>query len=348
MGAKIAYNQKLGRDFHVDDLFEKGYSAVFLACGCPEGTYLGMEGEDIFLADYENGIDFLERVYEGVSHGNPPVLDGDVVIVGGGNVAMDCCRAARRLTKNTVHLIYRRTEADAPADPEEIAAAKEEGVLFHFLCGQQSLCVENGKITGLRVCAMERTEPDASGRRGVRPIPNSESIIPCTHVIAAIGQKTDKNMLNEKDQIERDRKNCVIVNAAQETNRRGVFAAGDCTAGPRAKGPTTMIMGMGQAYFAARSIDRFLSNGTTSFDSRWRMSELIKDAHLLKEDECVSQKLPQERVAVHELEASTRSQSFDEVEKTMTQEEAWAEAARCMRCYRIFSVVTAKHIPGWE
>ncbi|MBQ7586248.1 MAG: FAD-dependent oxidoreductase, partial [Desulfovibrionaceae bacterium] len=348
MGAKIAYNQQLGRDFHVDDLFEKGYDAVFIACGCPQGTYLGMPEEDTNLKDYENGIEFLERVYEGVEQQNPPVLEGDVVVVGGGNVAMDCCRAAVRICQGQVHVIYRRTEADAPADHEEIEAAKAEGVQFHFLCGQEALVVENGQIKGLKVQDMERTEPDASGRRGVKPIPNSSKVIPCAHVIAAIGQRTDPKMLIAKDNLEVDRKYCIKVNQAQETSRKGVFAAGDCTSGPRANGPTTMIMGMGQAYFAARSIDRYLSDGDVSFDSRWRMTDIIAQAKLMAKEESVPQKLPKERVSLHELAPEERCHNFEEVEQTMTQEEAWAEAARCMRCYRIYSVVTAKHIPGGE
>ncbi|MCR4666431.1 MAG: FAD-dependent oxidoreductase [Desulfovibrio sp.] len=348
MGAKIAYGQKLGKDFHVDDLFKNGYQAVFIACGCPEGTYLGMPGEDTSLAGYENGIEFLERVYEGVQHGTPPKLEGDVVVVGGGNVAMDCCRAAKRVATGAVHIIYRRTEADAPADPEEIEAARAEGVQFHFLCGQKSLEVSNGSITGLRVQDMERTEPDASGRRGVKPKEGSDYVLPCSHVIAAIGQKTSASMLTEEDGIARDRKNCIMVNSAQETNRPGVFAAGDCTVGPRASGPTTMIMGMGQAYFAARSIDRYLRKGRVSFDSRWRMSELITNAHLMRDDEDVPSKIPAERCQVRELPAEERAGTFEEVEQTMTQEEAWLEAARCMRCYRIYSVVTAQHVPGGE
>ena len=349
MGARIAFGQQLGRDFHVDDLFAKGYSAVFIACGCSQGTYLGMPDEDTSLPDYENGIAFLDRVYTGVEAGNPPTLEGDVVVVGGGNVAMDCCRAAVRICTGKVHVIYRRTEADAPADHEEIEAAKAEGVEFHFLCGQDRLVVENGKITGLRVQKMERTEPDASGRRGVRPIEGSSSVLPCAHVIAAIGQRTDKSMLCEEDHIERDRKNCIVVSAAQETSREGVFAAGDCTSGPRASGPTTMIMGMGQAYFAARSIARYLSEKDVKFDSRWRMSDLIRTGHLMNVDkEPVPQKLPAKRVQLHELAPGIRCTNFDEVEKTMTQEEAWSEAQRCMRCYRIYTVVTEKHIPGGE
>ncbi|MBQ9537239.1 MAG: FAD-dependent oxidoreductase [Desulfovibrionaceae bacterium] len=349
MGGKIIFNQCLGRDFHIDDLFKQGYAAVFLACGCPQGSYLGMPDEDTSLATYENGIEFLERVYAGVEAKNPPVLDGDVVVVGGGNVAMDCCRAAVRIAKGTVHVIYRRTEADAPADKEEIAAAKEEGVQFHFLCGQDSLVVENGKIVGLKVQDMEQTDPDASGRRGVRPIANSSKILPCQHVIAAIGQRTDPKMLCAADKIEVNRKNCVVVNAAQETSRPGVFAAGDCTAGPRAQGPTTLIMGMGQAYFAARSIERYLRQGEVSFDSRWRMTDLINQGHLMQPDkEPVNLKVKAPRVPVRELPAADRCHSFAEVEQTMTPEEAWSEAARCLRCYRIYSVVTAKHIPGGE
>ncbi len=344
MGANFFFGQRLGRDFDVDALFDKGYKAVFISCGCPQGSYLGMPDEDVSLEGYENGIEFLERVYKGVEAGNPPVLDGDVVVVGGGNVAMDCCRGAVRVATGKVHLIYRRTEADAPADHEEIEAARAEGVEFHFLCGQDSLVVENRLITGLRVVDMERTEPDASGRRGVRPIEGSAHILKCSHVIAAIGQKTDKAMLKDDEGIERDRKNCIVVNEAHETSREGVFAGGDCTSGPRAKGPTTMIMGMGHAYFAARSIDRYLS-GNETFDSRWRMSEWVAKNRLMLDKIPVPQKQKSPRVAVHELSPAERDHNFREVELTMTREEAWAEASRCMRCYRILSVLTAAPIP---
>ncbi len=346
MGGKFIFNQKLGRDFDINDLFGKGYKAIFIACGAPLGSYLGMKGEDTSLAGYMNGIDFLENVYNGVEAGHPPVLDGDVVVVGGGNVAMDCCRAACRVATGKTHLIYRRTEADAPADHEEIVAAKAEGVEFHFLCGQDSLVVENGKITGLRVMDMERTEPDASGRRGVRPIEGSEHVIPCSFVIAAIGQKIDPDMLIEADGIKLDRKNCIVVNSTHETSRKGVFAGGDCTTGPRASGPSTMIMGMGHAYFAARSIVQFLSEGRSPFDSRWRLSEWIQGAKLMDDGKPAPSKPKQERVKVHEREPMERNCNFEEVEQTMSREEAWEEAKRCMRCYRVFSVVTRQPIPG--
>lgn len=348
MGGNFIFNQKLGRDFRVDDLFARGYGAVFISGGCPLGAYLGMEGEDTSLPDYENGIEFLDRVYEGVEAGVPPALEGDVVVVGGGNVAMDCCRAAARIANGKVHLIYRRTEADAPADHEEIEEARREGVEFHFLCGQDALITENGKITGLRVVDMERTEPDASGRRGVRPIEGSARVLPCSHVIAAIGQMTDPTMLSDDEGIARDRKNCIIINSAQETSREGVFAGGDCTSGPRAKGPTTMIMGMGQAYFAARSIDRYLATGKVPFDSRWRLTEWIAQGRLLEDGMPVPGREKQPRVKLRELTPAERERNFREVEQTMTQEEAWAEASRCMRCYRVLSVLTESPIPGGE
>lgn len=346
MGAKIFYNRKLGRDFDIDQLFERGYEAVFISCGCPEGSYLGMEDEDTGLPEYENGIEFLERVYNAVEAGNPPTLDGDVLVVGGGNVAMDCCRAACRIATGTTHLVYRRTEADAPADREEIEAAMAEGVVFHFLCGQDGIVMENGRIAGLRVLDMEQTEPDASGRRGVKPVPGSEKIIPCNYIIAAIGQKTDKSMLQDREGVERDRKNCIRIDSMQRTSRPGVFAGGDCTTGPRASGPTTMIMGMGQAYFAANAIDQYLSGGQTQFDSRWRLSEWIAANKLLGHEEQKLRKPSQERVKVRELHPDERRTNFDEVEHTIGREEAWKEAQRCMRCYRVFSVLTEEPIPG--
>lgn len=346
MGGTFVFNRKLGRDFRIDDLFARGYKAVFIAAGCPVGAYLGMDGEDVTLPDYENGIAFLERVYDGVEAGTPPILEGDVVVVGGGNVAMDCCRAATRVATGKVHLIYRRTEADAPADHEEIAAAKEEGVAFHFLCGQHSLVTENGRIIGLRVVDMEQTEPDASGRRGVRPVAGSERVLPCDHVIAAVGQTTEQDMLGEDEGIARDRKGYIVINGVYETSRPGVFAGGDCTAGPSATGPTTMIMGMGHGCFAAAAIDRYLSTGDASFDCRRRMSEWIAAGKLLQGKGPGPDKLRKARVALRELPAAERAGNFREVEQTMTRAEAWKEAARCMRCYRVLSVLTEAPIPG--
>ena len=347
MGGMFFFKQKLGRDFHIDDLFNRGYKAVFIATGCPLGGYLGMEGEDTSLPGYENGIDFLEKVHDTLETGVTPSMEGDVVVVGGGNVAMDCCRSAVRMTNGKVHLVYRRTEADAPADREEIVEAMREGVQFHFLSGQDSLVVEDGKIKGLRCVAMQQTEPDESGRRGVTPIPGSEFVIPCDHVIAAIGQKSDPAMLTKEDGIALDRKNCIIVDEYQATSRPGVFAGGDGTTGPRTKGPSVLIHGMAQGSIGAQSIVSYLEYGKPPFLARERISELIRKADLLG-DEPVCGQEKKARVKLSELAPAERAGNFKEVELGMSQEEAWKEARRCMRCYRIMSVVTRSPIPGFK
>ncbi len=345
MGGMFFFHQKLGRDFHIDDLFDRGYKAVFIATGCPRGSYLGMEGEDTSLSGYVNGIDFLEHVHDRLEQGASPSMEGDVVVVGGGNVAMDCCRSAVRMTKGKVHLVYRRTEADAPADRQEIVDAVREGVEFHFLTGQDRLVVENGRVTGLACVAMQQTEPDASGRRGVKPVEHSGFIIPCSHVIAAIGQMTEPDMLVEADGIACDRKNIILVDAYQATSRPGVFAGGDGTSGPRSKGPSVLIHGMAQGSIGAHAIASYLENGRPPFIARERISRLIRQAHLLGEDDiCRREQKP--RVKLNELEPAQRSHNFREVELGMTQEEAWQEAGRCMRCCCIMTVVTRFSIPG--
>ena len=347
MGGMFFFNQKLGRDFHIDDLFRRGYKAVFIATGCPLGGYLGMEGEDTSLPGYENGIDFLEKVHDDLEAGRTPELEGDVVVVGGGNVAMDCCRSAVRMTRGKVHLVYRRTESDAPADREEIVEAGREGVIFHFLTGQDRLVVEDGRITGLQCVRMERTEPDESGRRGVKPIQGSEFVIPCDCVIAAIGQKSDPAMLTEADGIALDRKNCIIVDEYQATSRPGVFAGGDGTTGPRTKGPSVLIHGMAQGTIGAQAIASYLEYDRPPFLARERISQIIRQADLLGDDPvCGQEKKP--RVHLNELSPSDRAHNFKEVELGMSQEEAWREAKRCMRCYRIISVVTRAPIPGFK
>ena len=320
---------------------------VLIATGCPLGGDLGMEGEDTSLPGYENGIDFLEKVHDTLEAGKTPELSGDVVVVGGGNVAMDCCRSAVRMTKGKVHLVYRRTESDAPADREEIVEAGREGVEFHFLSGQDRLVVENGKITGLRCVKMQQTEPDESGRRGVKPIPGSEFVIPCDYVIAAIGQKSDPSMLVEADGIALDRKNCIVVDEYQATSRPGVFAGGDGTTGPRTKGPSVLIHGMAQGTIGAQAIASYLEYDRPPFLARERISQIIRKAGLFGDDPvCGQEKKP--RVRMNELTPAERAHNFREVELGMSQEEAWQEAKRCMRCYRILSVVTRSPIPGFK
>ena len=238
LGGVWHYGKRLGKDISVSSLFEDGYAAVFLGIGCAEGAYLNLPGEDRSMPGYHNGIDFLLEIEKGVEQGNPPKIEGDVVVVGCGNVAMDCCRSAKRITNGKVHIVYRRTEENATADEEEIAAAKAEGVEFHFLTNPVEILHQDGHVCGVRLTRMQLTEKDARGRRGVVPIEGSEFELPCTHLIAAIGQKMERNVFGDADGVLLDRWGNISVTEALATSRPGVFAGGDC-----ATGPTTLIGG---------------------------------------------------------------------------------------------------------
>ncbi len=341
LGGRYFYGQALGKDFSINSLFSRGYKAIFIGVGCSRGMYLGMDNEDTSLAGYQNGIDFLLAVHDGVESGRPPQLKGDVVVVGGGNVAMDCARSAVRLTDGTVHIVYRRTEEDAPADHEEILAAKEEGIQFHFLSLQDSIIAEDGTVKGLHCLRMEQGPPDASGRRSVKPIPGATWNIACSHLIAAIGQRIDHAILQDGDGIKYDRRGNIAVNEALATSRPGVFAGGDC-----ATGPTTLISGMAQGQTAAQSIHDYLTRGSVNFVPRTRMGQLIKAGHFLDDGAPCEPISDIARTELKTLSTAQRDHSFDEVELSMSQEDALHEANRCLRCYRIYSVVTQMPIPG--
>lgn len=341
LGGVWHFGQCLGRDFTVNDLFHKGYGAVFLGIGCSKGAYLGLPGEDTNWPGYRNGIDFLLEIEKAVMAGNQPDLSGDVVVVGCGNVAMDCCRTAKRITSGKVHVVYRRTAEQATADPEEIEAAIEEGVQFHFLTNPVEIVHEGDRVTGVRLTRMELTEKDARGRRGVRPIAGDEFVLPCTTVIAAIGQKLDKTALGDDDEVLYDRWGNIAVNSALATSRPGVFAGGDA-----ATGPTTLIGGLAQGERAAYSIDEYLSRGSVGFVPRFRMEQIIRDCKLLEDGMPHLKVRPTPRQKLARIPIVERERSFAEVDLTFSDEQARREAARCMRCYRIYAVATPRPIPG--
>ncbi|MFN8586920.1 MAG: FAD-dependent oxidoreductase [Candidatus Eisenbacteria bacterium] len=341
LGARIRYGEELGRDYTLDDLFARGYRAVFLALGCQQGSRLGVEGEDTSLKGYEPGIGFLLRVHDHVAGLQKHPLEGEVVVVGGGNVAMDCARSALRMGASTVHVIYRRTRADMPADHTEIEAAEQEGIRFHFLTNPSRILSEDGRVTGVELVEMRAGEPDAKGRRNVEPVPGSEHVLPCATLIAAIGQQVRKGALAETDGVAFDRWNCITADPSTlATSRTGVFAGGDC-----ASGPSTLIHAMAAGLKAARSIDDWLTQGHIRFAPRSRMRQLLNRHELLASDSVEFPVRPQYRVHHPELDPDVRKQMFEEVEGTICAEDAYREARRCLRCYRVYSVVTTQPIP---
>ncbi|SDJ01938.1 FAD-dependent oxidoreductase [Aliiruegeria lutimaris] len=340
LGGRFLFGQQLGRDFSIDELFTRGYKAVFLGLGCQEGTALGIEGESVARDGYFSGIEFLLKVHDHVDGIERLDMKGEVVVVGGGNVAMDCLRSAVRLGADNVHVIYRRTREDMPADEEEIVAAGAEDIHFHTLTNPTRLITENGKVTGVELVRMEQTEPDESGRRSVRPIPGSEFTLPCDTFIAAIGQQVEDGTLVEGDGIAFDKWRCVSADKGLATSRPGVFAGGDCVTGP-----STLIYAMAAGLKAARNIDDWVQLGTQRFFKRSRMRDLISDNRFLASDVVEAPVRNAYRVHNPELDPELRKHMFGEVEQTICEKEAYAEAQRCMRCYRIYSVVTQHAIP---
>ena len=340
MGGHYYFKKVLGHDFTIDTLFEAGYGAVFLGVGCSLGQFLGLEGESAIKEGYFNGIDFLYKVEHLVEYGHPFTLKGDVVVVGCGNVAMDCARSAARLTDGKVHVVYRRTREQAPADPEEIAAAMDEGIEFHFLSLQEEILHEDGIVTGLKLSRLKEIPVEGSRRGKLEKIEGSDFEIACSTVIAAIGQKLDENTFKNEDGIVFGKKGNISVTAALQTTRPGVFAGGDA-----ATGPTTLIDGMAQGERAAKSIDEYLTRGSVGFTPREAMRAMIAEAKLLKESGQGLDVLEKPREEVPMIEPSCRK-NFDEVEIGFNREEATREAARCMRCYRVLAVMTARTIPG--
>lgn len=340
LGGEFFYGKMLGRDFSIDDLFAQGYDAVFLGYGASQGTLLGIKNEDPKLEGYASGVDFLLNVHKHVEYGEPFEVRGDVVVVGGGNVAMDCVRSAKRMGAKSVHLIYRRTQEDMPADHEEILASEREGIIFHCLTNPSGLVVENGKVVGLDLAQMRQTEMDAKGRRNVAPIAGSETFMACDLVVAAIGQQVDKNVLKPEEGIALDRWNCITVNPdTLESSRKGVFAGGDCVLGP-----LTLVNALDHGDRAAASIRDYLLTGEIHVKPALRMQKLLARNKLLSGECLKTAPLYRSRAHVPELDALERIKSFDEVDGVISKEVAYEEAKRCLRCYRLYSVVTEKSL----
>jgi len=339
LGGSIHYNQRLGQHFTLAGLRERGFKAIFLGVGAHKGKSLGIPGEEASVQGYVTGVKFLLFInHYHITLGLPMELGEKMVVVGGGNVAMDCVRSALRMGVKEVHLVYRRTQDSMPADLEEIEAAEKEGVHFHCLTHPTRILTEDGKVKGIELVRMQQGEPDASGRRSVHPVEGSEFVLETDFVIPAIGQAVDHGFLRPEDGIELNRWGLIDADETSlTTDHPGVFAGGDAVTGP-----ATLIQAMAQGERAARSIDDYLTHGRVRFDSGDRFSQLLKSIRKLNPEYVDMPVKHIYRVKAQELDPEVRKQIFEEVEKPISVEEAYQEANRCMRCYRVYSVVTEK------
>ncbi|MFP3869734.1 MAG: FAD-dependent oxidoreductase [Syntrophobacteria bacterium] len=224
-GVELRCNTRVGKDVSFEEL-QRDYGAVFIGVGAWTGMKLRIPGED--MEGVIDGVQFLQDA----NMGKDINARGKVIIIGGGNVAMDAARVSWREGFEEVHVLYRRTKKEMPASPWEIDAAEHEGIKFQYLVAPQEVVGENGRMKGLKCLRMELGEPDASGRRRPVPIEGSEFIIEAETLIPAIGQRPDVSFVPEED-FTITRWNTFDVDPhTYETNVPGVFSAGDVQTGP--------------------------------------------------------------------------------------------------------------------
>jgi len=264
MGVEFETNVVVGKSVTLDELMnEEHYDAVFVATGAGLPVFLGVPGEHF------NGVysanEFLTRVnlmraYQ-IEEYDEPVYDcrdRDVIVVGGGNTAMDAVRTARRLGARTATLVYRRSDAEMPARAEEVKHARQEGIEFRLLTNPvEFLGDEKGWLTGARCVKMELSEPDESGRRRPVTIKGSEFVLPANVAIIGVGTTANPLIQSTTTDLATNKWNYIVANEnSMRTSKRGVFAGGDIVTGG-----ATVILAMGAGRKAAASIHQFLTNG---------------------------------------------------------------------------------------
>ncbi len=259
LGVKIETNVVIGKSTTIDELIEKeGFEAVFIGSGAGLPRFMGIPGEQglgVFSANEFLTRNNLMKAFD-ESYDTPISRGKKVVVVGGGNVAMDAARTALRLGAE-VHVVYRRSEAELPARVEEVHHAKEEGIIFDLLQNPTEILLdENGWVKSVKVIKMELGEPDESGRRSPVEVPGSEYEIEADTVIMSLGTSPNPLISSTTKGLEINRRKCIVATEdTGATSKAGVYAGGDAVTGA-----ATVILAMGAGKAAAKGIDEYLSN----------------------------------------------------------------------------------------
>lgn len=259
MGVKIICNVVIGRTLTVDELLTtEGFDALFIANGAGLPVFMNIPGENlkgVYSANEYLTRTNLMRAYE-FPKSDTPIIKGDrIAVIGGGNVAMDSVRTARRLGAREATLVYRRSREEMPARAEEVHHAEEEGIVFQLLTNPvRILATDDGWVRGLECIRMELGEPDASGRRKPLPIDGSEFVIECDLVIEAIGTRANPLLTETTPDLKLNKWGYIQVDDKGATSKPGVYAGGDIT-----RGSATVILAMGDGKRAAASIHEYLS-----------------------------------------------------------------------------------------
>ncbi|MBL0174351.1 MAG: molybdopterin-dependent oxidoreductase [Ignavibacteria bacterium] len=320
LGVDVHVNQRLGVDFQMDDLFTQGYQSVFVALGAQVGKPMQVENENV--PGVLSGVEFLKQV----TMGSAPPVKGRVVVVGGGNTAIDAARTSLRLGADEVVLLYRRTRKEMPANMVEIVAAEEEGVRMEFLQAPTRVNVENDRVVSVECITMELGEPDASGRRRPVELKGSEHDFPCDWVISAIGQEADLTGVHNDAGIKITKwKTIEAAKGTFHTERPGVFSGGDVVTGP-----ADAIDAIAAGKMAADAIMLYLETGVVTPLTKRFESKRDNFQKLTEKDLPPIEKSG--RHHAHERPAGERKNDFHEVEMAYDTTSAIEEALRCAEC----------------
>ncbi|MBU2512806.1 FAD-dependent oxidoreductase [bacterium] len=318
-GVEIKTNHTLGRDFTLSDLKKEGYSAIFLGIGAHLPISMNIENED--SDGVVDAVIFLNKI----NFERSKDVGKRVVVIGGGNVAMDAARVALRVGAKEVTIAYRRSEKEMPADHEEIFEAKEEGINFINLVSPQRVIVEQNKVVGIKVIKNELGPPDESGRRRPVPVKNSEFIIECDMVIPAIGQRPETSPILEEIDVALTKWGTFNVNPiTMETSVNGVFSAGDAVTGP-----ATVIEAIAAGHKAVTAIERYLNDEMDLFIEEQKQTKVTKEKGFVP---IPIDAVKSERIKATFLEPNARKRSFDEVNLNFDEQAAQSEAAKCINC----------------
>ncbi|MGB3210227.1 MAG: FAD-dependent oxidoreductase [Desulforhopalus sp.] len=317
LGVKAHTGVTLGKEITIKSLKAVGFDAVFLAIGLWHGRLLPFEGKE--LTGIYSGIDYLRRF-----HTDEDIITGKrFVIIGAGNVAMDCARSALRAGASRVLLIFRFSRNLMEANAHEITDAENEGVEMRCLISPVRFIGENGQLTGIEI-EQVKLKDNPGGMPDVTPIEGSKEILPCDVVIQAVGQGADLDAIVEADGLEKTRFSTIDADEETlQTNIPGVFAGGDCFTGPR-----LLVEAVAGGRFAARSIHYYVTTGEIPpIEDRQR--EMMPPALV---DSLVNVVPIATRAVKPMITVEERMGTFREVEGTITEQQCLAEAGRCLNC----------------
>ncbi len=328
LGVKIKYNTRVGQDITLDQLWDEGYKAIFVANGLHESATMGCKGEDAGYKGYMPGVEYLRKM----NLGEKVDLGDRVAVIGGGNVAMDCARSAVRLGVKEVNLIYRRSRKEMPANEAEVDAAEEEGIIFHMLTNPTCILEKDSCVSGMECIRMKLGEPDESGRRRPVPVEGSEYVLEVDTVIPAIGQVADYCYMTPDCGLELTKKGTLITDSqTMASDAPGIFAGGDVVLGA-----ATVIEAIASANRAAEAIDNYIRTGKNSVGSQVVEERHVEKMGVYKEEVVPEMVGNRTRLEEEVCPVEERLKGFDEAELGFKKpSEVINEAERCIKCLRL-------------